>query len=527
MSQDSQDRQPKTPLPRSNRPGLRTLRYRIGTHASFLYTMRARLTGFHLKRSPEELAANMRDDDNPLAELTNHNSDDPAIALMDSWALVADVLTFYQERIANEGYLPTATEYRSLVELARLVGYAPRPGVAASVWLALLLEQGHRLKVEAGLRARSEPGPGEQPQVFETIEPIEARFEWSELKPRLTRPPILNESIIELLHKNALTLYFVGLSTNLKPNDILILVFANAERGEIPIPAWVWSVEPELAENRTKVMLTTGAWTRDGQTLFGPSSNPLAAANYLPTAVLDVARQLGIKPNAQPRSAQALPRRLPSKDGHSGEAVELGMRALKALHPELSTLYTGLASASVTPPSLVKSIEPLRVHAPLFGNNAPQKPRQVISAEGSVETTYEEWALSIFDDLKVILLTRDTRIFAFDITLISGGVSFSRAGELQSADPFELRLGKGDHLRRIRVEPEDQSLRSIVITIEPTNADEFPPTMTLDVRWNIQAQAFDVRLQSIVNNEEFEVEFVLESGESRGSRRLLCAIVSQ
>ena len=50
------------------------------------------------------------------------------------------MLTFYQERIANEGYLRTATERRSVLELARLVGYqlAARR-VAASVYLAYTL----------------------------------------------------------------------------------------------------------------------------------------------------------------------------------------------------------------------------------------------------------------------------------------------------------------------------------------------------------------------------------------------------
>ena len=42
-----------------------------------------------------------------------------------------DILTFYQERLANESYLRTATQLRSLTELARLIGYQPAPGVAA------------------------------------------------------------------------------------------------------------------------------------------------------------------------------------------------------------------------------------------------------------------------------------------------------------------------------------------------------------------------------------------------------------
>ena len=58
------------------------------------------------------------------------DDDDFSIALLDAWATVADVLTFYQERIANEAYLRTATERLSVLELARLIGYQLRPGVA-------------------------------------------------------------------------------------------------------------------------------------------------------------------------------------------------------------------------------------------------------------------------------------------------------------------------------------------------------------------------------------------------------------
>ena len=106
-----------TPDAGVNRPNLDELRYRLGTHGAFLKTMMARLSS---------------DDYPALAGLTTRDPDDPAIALLDAWATVADVLTFYQERIANEGYLRTATEPRSILELARLVNdgdvLRPRPG---------------------------------------------------------------------------------------------------------------------------------------------------------------------------------------------------------------------------------------------------------------------------------------------------------------------------------------------------------------------------------------------------------------
>src|SRR6266516_3550000 len=115
-----------TPLPTANRPGLPALSFRVGTHATFLETMRARLSSSDF---PE------------LSALKSRDSGDPAIALLDSWALVADVLTFYQERIANESYLSTATERRSILELAWLIGYTLRPGVASTVYLAYTLDK--------------------------------------------------------------------------------------------------------------------------------------------------------------------------------------------------------------------------------------------------------------------------------------------------------------------------------------------------------------------------------------------------
>jgi len=103
----------RTPRPVASRSGLSTLAYRVGTHPDFLSAMLARLS------SPEFPA---------LRKLRTRSRDDWTIALLDAWAVVADVLTFYEERIANEGYLGTATEGRSVRELARLIGYELRPG---------------------------------------------------------------------------------------------------------------------------------------------------------------------------------------------------------------------------------------------------------------------------------------------------------------------------------------------------------------------------------------------------------------
>src|SRR5260370_824960 len=145
-----------TPGATANRPGLNALAYRVGTHATFLETMKARLAGFYLE-VPDEFEPEKKPTRiYPLNDLATREGDDPAISLLDAWATVGDVLTFYQERIANEGYLRTATERRSVLELARLIDYSLRPGVAASACLALTLEKGHSIKLKPGeIKAQS------------------------------------------------------------------------------------------------------------------------------------------------------------------------------------------------------------------------------------------------------------------------------------------------------------------------------------------------------------------------------------
>ncbi|WP_124948159.1 putative baseplate assembly protein [Sulfurirhabdus autotrophica] len=186
---------------------LSKLRYRVGTHGSFFETMQARLSG----QEYSELAA-----------LKTREKNDASIALLDAWSMVGDVLTFYQERIANEGYLRTATERRSVLELARLVGYALRPGVASSVYLAYsMARDSDPVTIPKGARANSIPvGADEQMQAFETIEPILARWEWNVLKPRLERPQLFLGKDTQSLND----VYLAGIATGLKPNDRLLLV---------------------------------------------------------------------------------------------------------------------------------------------------------------------------------------------------------------------------------------------------------------------------------------------------------------
>jgi hypothetical protein len=198
-----QDPTPYTPEARANPPGQSSLTYRAGRHASFKAAMKAALAR-----------------KTALQGLTTRSDDDFAIALLDTSATVMDVLTFYQERIANEGYLRTAVERLSILELGRSIGYELRPGVAASTHLAFEIESAPGsppvVTLDVGARAQSIPGPDEKPQTFETVEKIEARAEWNSLPAQTSLPFRPTRATVEIILQ--------GTATNLKAGDFLLVV---------------------------------------------------------------------------------------------------------------------------------------------------------------------------------------------------------------------------------------------------------------------------------------------------------------
>jgi hypothetical protein len=226
-----------TPVEITNRPGLQAIAYRAGIHPQFKESMLAELSS----------AAHPG-----LQRLRTREDDDFSIALLDAWATVGDVLTFYQERYANELYLRTSTERRSVGWLTALIGYQLRPGVAASTWLAFTLETAAggpaSVSIDPTVKVQSVPGPGEKPQVFEPVETIEARPEWNVLTPRLTVPriPVGGDTSV----------FLSGVTTNLRPGDYFVLTGLERQNDKTS-DRWdfrkISGVEPDSAAGRTLI----------------------------------------------------------------------------------------------------------------------------------------------------------------------------------------------------------------------------------------------------------------------------------
>lgn len=352
-----------TPRDVHNRPGLDAIAYRVGDYPRFRQTLRARLSA-----KPG------------LAELTTRDDDDFALAWLDAGAAMCDVLTFYQERIANEHYLPTARERRSAVGLSDLVGYRLQPGVAANVWLAFTLESASlpgdapETVLEAGIRVQSVPGPGETAQVFETVESVSARPEWNSLRPRLTRYQEFDHATTSLL--------LDGLVTGLKRGDGLILT-TDADGSRLSL---VTSVEPDMDRQVTLVALQPlappdeSSFSR-GDLSFGRGNVELLqprtlAAELHPPATASAATALPSGSQPGSTAAPSVVSSLGSTRAGNDFGVMLGsvvsgidLYAGAQLYDfDVFDLFAHLQASSRPPQGVLA----LRTKAAIFGHNAPR-----------------------------------------------------------------------------------------------------------------------------------------------------------
>ncbi len=67
-----------------------------------------------------------------LPQWTDRSEADFGVVLIELMAYVADILSYYQDRVANEAFLASATQRRSVADLLRLIDYQIDPGLAAA-----------------------------------------------------------------------------------------------------------------------------------------------------------------------------------------------------------------------------------------------------------------------------------------------------------------------------------------------------------------------------------------------------------
>jgi hypothetical protein len=218
---------------------------------------------------------------------------DLGLQSLEWWAYVADILTFYNERIANESYLRTAQFPESIAGMVALLGYVPAPGLAATGVVGAIRTNTYPSEpvvIPAGMQLSSTPTPGVAAQTFEAAS---ATFPGlSDVPASLLPNPDLDTSANDAGPASVL---LVGKVNGVKAGDQLLLVEKGWDGGDnnwaaVSIASTGPETDPSTGAVNTRVTFTdTAVWGTVTHSSSPKVSIPIRAnTGILDTALLSV-----------------------------------------------------------------------------------------------------------------------------------------------------------------------------------------------------------------------------------------------
>jgi Baseplate J-like protein len=148
------------PITAQNPPFLSHIAYRTDDYSALRYKMLQRMQ----ERFPRW---NVN-----LAE--KQGAQDFAVALIELFSCLGDILGFYQDCRANEAFLRTALLPASLIEICSLIDYKIPPGASASTLQVFFLKDGQSGLIPSGFQIKTGTISGQPTLVFETDQNLQA-----------------------------------------------------------------------------------------------------------------------------------------------------------------------------------------------------------------------------------------------------------------------------------------------------------------------------------------------------------------
>jgi hypothetical protein len=264
---------------------------------------------------------------------------DLGLQFLEWWAYIADVLTFYNERIANESYLGTAQCPASIAGLAGLSGYVPSPGLAATGQVGAIRTityPAEPLVIQAGMQLSSTPTPGVPAQTFEAVT---ASFPGPS-DAAATVPP---NQALDMTDGNPASVLLAGKITGTKAGDRLLLVHTQWKGADdywsvVTVGTVAPETDPGTGAVNTRVTFTSGAVWGTGTTATPPS--PVNATDYRLMKSIAAASLWSLQQGASPPTAVA------------GLTVNLST-TVRSIQPGDLVFFDTVAQAAPTPPSLL------------------------------------------------------------------------------------------------------------------------------------------------------------------------------
>lgn len=391
-------------------PGAPYLERRSGDYWSFLDDLTAAV---------EQLEV----DGEPLGSRWDIEGDPHGAMIARLWAAVAEGVAAQAELTAGEAYIGTARDWTDLRRVAALVGYRPRPRIAAQGWVVADVDRGTDPLVPAGTRVQAPGTPARPAQTFEAAADTQLHSEWAGLTATWVPEPA---------RPTRRELRFLG-APGFRAGDELLIVrevpHSPAPVGRAWFPFWSWILSllfqpPSAASALSIAGVTTSAeelgttlvsFDRDLDKVLDSLTEPYAAYRILATAA----------------PAKRLTRvlRIPA----SGPVEELSLGGVEPipgdtsviLDSALENLSAGQLAAVVDWSTRACDIARVKAYEPVVWETAPGTPRRASKLT--------------FDRALPALLGsgREKSIYVLDRRVVARHYEFPRA---RPAGPARLRL---------------------------------------------------------------------------------------
>lgn len=320
-----------TPQDPVNPPGLAQIAYRAGDFASFRRALLSPLPG------EQQLAG------------WAPGAGDLGLQALEWWAYLADILTFYNERIANGSYLGTAAAQpgpQHAAALVRLIGYLASPAVTATGVVAAIRGVGAQdgpLVIPAGLQIASTPAGDAPAQLFEVTDGRTFTGPSDALIGLPADPALFQPAADGTRADNARTVLLAG-QVAVAPGDQFVLVNrgwdgTTADWAVVTAQSAVPEKDPAGQAN-TRLTLSSSGWhgLADGAAAAPAPGTPLAADYQLrraPSTALLWTMPAGA--GARPGTGPAGP-----PDGPAAQTLTVPLATLvRSLSPGDNVLFTG------------------------------------------------------------------------------------------------------------------------------------------------------------------------------------------
>jgi hypothetical protein len=265
-------------------PGLKRLERRVGDFDAFFADVVART------EQARPVAGGP-----PLGRDWDVEGDPRARTLARLWAYVAEGVAAYSELTAGEAYLPTAADWTDLRRLSALVGYRPRPRVAATGLVRFDTDRNTAPLVPAGTKVQAPATETRKAQTYEVVADTQLRPDWAAFTATPVPTPVAQPDGREMR--------FLG-DPDFKPGDRVLFLYEDTSTSFFSLDwglfwtglvgIWGWS-SPSGNQTPRGVAVVAGRTGELGTTVvsFDRDLTPLLPAASKPYAAYRVVARAG------------------------------------------------------------------------------------------------------------------------------------------------------------------------------------------------------------------------------------------